>query len=467
MKKVIAGIGEVLWDVIDGKKLPGGAPANFAGHFLRNDVRSEYECMVVSAVGRDNDGQRLKEAFSDAGLVPVFQETGFPTGRVEVRLSKDGVPEYDFPDGSAWDNIAPIVLPEGTGSRLAAVCFGSLAQRSPVSRTSILAFLDSLGKDVLKIFDANLRGTFYDRETLEASLRRCNILKINESELSVLVGYGLCSETDSCRNLMSEYALRCLILTSGADGSYVYYTTTETPDVRESYVPAGDVPVVDTVGAGDSFTGAFVASILSGHTVEQAHESASAVAGFVCTVSGALPDYLADEGYVMRKAIDKDISDICEIFQRAKVRRERDGVCLGTDKSPLRENIVSDIEKGYGYVVQYEGRIVAYGAVVFDGDSAYSAWKGRWSADGPYVALHRLAVVDEAEVSGLAERFLRMTAKLASMRGVHIFRIDIKDDDSFMQKLLEGERFRYCGDIIYTPGNPQSKRKVFDKVLDD
>ena len=121
MKKVIAGIGEVLWDVIDGKKLPGGAPANFAGHFLRNDVRSEYECMVVSAVGRDNDGQRLKEAFSDAGLVPVFQETGFPTGRVEVRLSKDGVPEYDFPDGSAWDNIAPIVLPEGTGSRLAAV----------------------------------------------------------------------------------------------------------------------------------------------------------------------------------------------------------------------------------------------------------------------------------------------------------------------------------------------------------
>ena len=160
MKKVIAGIGEVLWDVIDGKKLPGGAPANFAGHFLRNDVRSEYECMVVSAVGRDNDGQRLKEAFSNAGLVPVFQETGFPTGRVEVRLSKDGVPEYDFPDGSAWDNIAPIVLPEGTGARLAAVCFGSLAQRSPVSRTSILAFLDSLGKDVLKIFDANLRGTF-------------------------------------------------------------------------------------------------------------------------------------------------------------------------------------------------------------------------------------------------------------------------------------------------------------------
>ena len=104
---------------------------------------------------------------------------------------------------------------------------------------------------------------------------------------------------------------------------------------------------------------------------------------------------------------------------------------------------------------------------MFNGDSAYSAWKGRWSADGPYVALRRLAVVDEAEVSGLAERLLRMTVKLALMRGVHIFRIDIKYDDSFMQKLLEGERFRYCGDIVYTPGNPQSKRKVFDKVLDD
>ena len=98
--------------------------------------------------------------------------------------------------------ISPLLsFPEERGSRLAAVCFGSLAQRSPVSRISILAFLDSLGKDVLKIFDANLRGTFYDRGTLEASLRRCNILKINESELSVLVEYGLCSETDSCRNL--------------------------------------------------------------------------------------------------------------------------------------------------------------------------------------------------------------------------------------------------------------------------
>ena len=169
-----------------------------------------------------------------------------------------------------------------------AVCFGSLAQRSPVSRATIQRFLDTMpdGEDQIKIFDINLRQGFYTKEILCESMRRCNILKINDEELvtiSRIFGYPGIDLQDKCWILLAKYNLKMLILTCGTNGSYVF-----TPGVV-SYQDTPKVPVADTVGAGDSFTAAFCSSVLKGKSIPEAHRLAVEVSAYVCTQSGAMP----------------------------------------------------------------------------------------------------------------------------------------------------------------------------------
>ena len=170
-----------------------------------------------------------------------------------------------------------------------AVCFGSLAQRNEVSRATINRFLDTM-PDVdgqLKIFDINLRQDFYTKEVLRESFKRCNILKINDEELvtiSRMFGYPGIDLQDKCWILLAKYNLKMLILTCGINGSYVF-----TPGVV-SFQETPKVPVADTVGAGDSFTAAFCASILNGKSVPEAHKLAVEVSAYVCTQSGAMPE---------------------------------------------------------------------------------------------------------------------------------------------------------------------------------
>ena len=168
-----------------------------------------------------------------------------------------------------------------------AVCWGSLAQRSEVSRSTILSFVDATPEDCLRVFDINLRLDFYSKEVIENSMRRCNILKINDEEL-VLVSRLLQLESidvrQKCRQLMSLYGMKMVVLTCGVNGSYVF------TEGEESFCTTPKVDVVDTVGAGDSFTGCFVASLLEGKTMRQAHERAVTVSAYVCTQSGAMPE---------------------------------------------------------------------------------------------------------------------------------------------------------------------------------
>ena len=180
------------------------------------------------------------------------------------------------------------------------VCFGSLAQRNVVSRKTIQKFLDTMAPvGTLKVFDINLRQKWYSKDVIEESLQRCNILKLNDEEISSvseLLGLKsipakigdnplqLVDFEDQCRSIMSSYDLQMLILTCGTDGSYVFCE-----DGTTSYQPTPKVEVADTVGAGDSFTGAFVASILKGDGVEAAHKKAVTISAFVCTQNGAMP----------------------------------------------------------------------------------------------------------------------------------------------------------------------------------
>ncbi len=281
---IIVGMGEALWDVLpEGKKL-GGAPANFAYHVSQFGLNSR----VVSAVGQDKLGTEILDNFREKRLQGIIETVPYPTGTVQVTLDNEGVPCYDIKEGVAWDNIPYTEELDQLAHQTLAVCFGSLAQRSIVSRETIARFLDTMPDtpDTLKIFDINLRQSFYTKEILCDSFSHCNVLKINDEELvtvSRLFGYPGIDLQDKCWILLAKYNLKMLILTCGVNGSYVF-----TPG-HVSFVETPTVQVADTVGAGDSFTAAFTAAIIRGRSVREAHQLAVDTSAYVCTQQGAMP----------------------------------------------------------------------------------------------------------------------------------------------------------------------------------
>lgn len=282
MKNYIVGLGEILWDVLpEGKKL-GGAPANFAFHACQFGLNG----LAVSAIGKDELGQEILDQLQEKALDTHLEKVNFPTGTVLVTLDKNGIPNYDICQGVAYDNIPWTSELEEIAQQSKAVCFGTLAQRDEVSRTTILQFLDSMPTDALKIYDINLRQHWYTKEIIEASLNRSSILKINDEELEVVKDMMIQQELnteDFCRWLLGQYKLDMVILTCGVDGSYV--VTSE----EISFLGTPEVQVADTVGAGDSFTSAFCCAILNGKSIAEAHKLAVEVSAFVCTQNGAMP----------------------------------------------------------------------------------------------------------------------------------------------------------------------------------
>ncbi len=277
-------MGEALWDILpEGKKI-GGAPANFAYHVSQFGLPG----CVVSAIGDDLLGKEIIENFEAKNLNHNIAVVPYPTGTVQVEIDQAGVPQYEIKENVAWDNIPFTPELEEMAKNTKAVCFGSLAQRNVVSRNTINSFLDAIPaeNDPLIVFDVNLRQGFYNKEILCNSMERCNILKINDEELvtvSRMFGYPGIDLQDKCWILLGKYNLRMLILTCGINGSYVF-----TPG-NVSFQPTPMVEVADTVGAGDSFTAAFIASILKGKSVAEAHNCAVQTSAFVCTQKGAMP----------------------------------------------------------------------------------------------------------------------------------------------------------------------------------
>lgn len=283
MKDLIIGMGEALWDCLpEGRKF-GGAPANFAYHA----GQFGWHSMAISAIGNDALGDEIMDIIHNVNLDSHIVRVDYPTGTVKVTLSGDGIPSYEICENVAWDNIPWSEELHQIAKRTKALCFGSLAQRSPVSRSTILRFLDSMDSDTERIFDINLRQHFYNEEVIEQSLKRTTILKLNDEELPVVCQILGLSGTaqDQCRQIISRYGnLHMVILTCGAVDSYVF-TETET-----SHMDTPKVTVADTVGAGDSFTAAFVAEYLNGKSIADAHRTAVKVSAYVCTQPGAMPE---------------------------------------------------------------------------------------------------------------------------------------------------------------------------------
>ena len=282
MEGKIIGLGEILWDMLPTGKQLGGAPANFAYHICRLGGNG----WAVSAISDDELGREIKNTLSTKKLNTILEEVNEPTGTVQVTLNAAGVPTYDITEGVAWD---PITFTERIGNlakETAAVCFGTLAQRSPESRETIRRFIEAMPEGSLKVYDINLRQKYYDEDVISSSLRMADILKINDEELETVSKMFCLSGTseERCRAISREFNLKFVILTMGGDGSKVIL------EDRVHLSTPGKINIVDTVGAGDSFTAAFMLAYLRGESIEKAHTLATEVSSYVCTKAGAMPE---------------------------------------------------------------------------------------------------------------------------------------------------------------------------------
>jgi len=279
--KVIA-VGEIVWDMLPAGKQLGGAPLNFA--FFSKELGAE--AYAVSAIGNDVLGDETLAVASATGVnLDYLQRNNLPTSRVLISLDNEGVPQYEIVENVAWDALECPQMILDLVKDASVMCWGSLAQRSVTSRQSVLAMLSAAPKECVKVFDINIRQHYYSREVIETSLGYADILKLNEDELPLVAPLlGLSGqERDIVRQLIEKYALKYLVYTHGADFSEVYSATGE-----YSHVPTPKVRVVDTVGAGDSFTAVFVTSILQGLSMAESHARAVEVSAYVCTQNGAI-----------------------------------------------------------------------------------------------------------------------------------------------------------------------------------
>jgi len=282
----MAGIGELLWDILpDGRKL-GGSPMNVAYHCLAAGIKSA----VVSAIGNDKLGSEILEQVQgkefSTDYIQICDDR--PTGTVSVKLDQ-GTPDFTIHQDVAWDEIQWNNQLEELAKSIDAAAFGSLSQRNSVSRQTIQRFLKKMNPESLRVFDVNLRQNHHSAELLTDSISLCNILKINDEELPTLSVYMNLTGTikEQLHTLLDTYSLKLVAYTMGAKGSWLLTKDTF------SEMQAPEVRIADTVGAGDAFTGVLIAGLLKGKQLDLIHQEATEIAGWVCSQEGGTPGYKA------------------------------------------------------------------------------------------------------------------------------------------------------------------------------
>ena len=284
MKKRVVGLGEVLWDVLPERTCLGGAPANFA--YITTLMGDQG--IVASRVGEDSRGLDALRRLEELGLNIDYVQTDreHSTGTVSVELDGNGLPRYEIAAPVAWDFLEWTRDWQQLAESTDALCFGSLAQRSEVSCATIRKFAAATSPDTVKVFDVNLRQSFYSAETLSESMRLADIVKLNDDELPRIM--KLCNlahqdELSSARSLLRQYELDVVCVTRGGRGSLL---------VREqdsSVHPGFKVHVADTVGSGDAFTAGLVHEYLHGASLDLMNEVANLVGAWVASEVGAMP----------------------------------------------------------------------------------------------------------------------------------------------------------------------------------
>ena len=285
--------GEVLWDVLPNGPHLGGAPLNVAWHIARHSV----PVAIVSAVGNDELGQRATKAISSGGVDVSLLHTlsDLATGTVDVQLDPDGDASYHFPPDVAWDHIPfDSCLAHAAGSA-SALIYGSLAMRHRANRETLEKTLDQLPHDALTVMDINLRPPFRDRTAILQLAKRAGMLKLNLAELEFLldgtVAKDCADQPETFARLHQLTGCEAFCLTLGERGAVWWQS--DAPD-STTHHPGhiGLYPLVNTIGAGDSFLASLVCSLLrKGGVDEAALDHAARVAAYVTSTAPATPDY--------------------------------------------------------------------------------------------------------------------------------------------------------------------------------
>lgn len=283
-EKWVLGLGEVLWDCFPDRELPGGAPANFAFHAAQLGCRAA----VLSRVGTDRRGDELLALLQSGSVVTDYiqRDAAHPTGAVEVDTSRPDQPRFTIRPDAAWDFMEWTPQWRSVSENAAAVCFGTLAQRSPVSRDTIRRLLSSVRDHALVVYDVNLRQDYFDRARIEESLRLCHVVKLNEEEeatLTELLDLGPCYPREFAARLQDRYGVQAVCITRGANGCLLI------EEDRVADEPGVPVEVADTVGAGDAFTAAWVFSRLHGRPLPWQARFANRVGALIASRPGAMP----------------------------------------------------------------------------------------------------------------------------------------------------------------------------------
>jgi fructokinase len=280
----VVGLGEVLWDLLPSGRQLGGAPANFAycSHLLGD------RAVVASRIGEDELGKAIRKSLLSRGVTDQFLQIDpeQPTGTVKVEIDRAGQPKFEIIHPVAWDCLQWTDTWQALARSADAVCFGSLAQRSPQSRQTILEFVDATRSEALRVFDVNLRQTSYSFEIISESMVRANVVKLNHEEVPrvrELLGINAFDALSFCKEVIEKFRLRLICITRGSNGSLLCNQTS----AHEH--PGFHVQVKDTIGAGDAFTAALVHEHLRGRSLAEMNDSANRLGAWVASNSGAMP----------------------------------------------------------------------------------------------------------------------------------------------------------------------------------
>jgi fructokinase len=284
MKKKVVGLGEVLWDHLPERTCLGGAPANFA--YITTLLGDEG--IVASRVGEDSSGLEALRRMEELGLNIDHVQTDRQrsTGSVKVDLDGNGLARFEIAQPVAWDGLAWTQDWQHLAEKADAVCFGSLAQRSEESRATILKFLAAASPGTMKVFDVNLRQSYYSQKVLAESMRHADIVKLNDEELPKIMSLNKAAHKDefsSAQWLAHTYDLKLVCVTRGARGSLLVRGN------ESSQHPGFRVRIADTVGSGDAFTAGLVHEYLHGASLDLMNEVANLVGAWVASEVGAMP----------------------------------------------------------------------------------------------------------------------------------------------------------------------------------
>ena len=281
----VLSFGEILWDVYPDKKYIGGAPFNFAAHLAKFSAES----YMLSCLGEDELGEEALQCLKERGVLSDFvSRSGVKkTGQCLVTLDENAVPSYDLKMDVAYDHIASDKVNEAFD----VLYFGTLALRSKYNLDSLADLLKKQKfKDVF--VDINIRAPFYSYQTVAFCLENATILKISSEELPIVMDLLSISNSvgykEFARIVKGKYEnLKMLVITLGSEGAYCYDCNND----KEYSCEAQKVKVASTVGAGDSFSAAFLYQYFQKNDIQACLESASKIAGYVVSQYDAVPNY--------------------------------------------------------------------------------------------------------------------------------------------------------------------------------